>query len=101
MLYIPIQVANVFPSWGTLLPTGALLGIAASILWSAEVIKSPLTPFRAPTLLRPLGTMPLREVSPLLAFGDFQGLNPTAQMGKFNGIFFGFFQVRLELLSRL
>lgn len=69
--YALYTVANYFPSWGTLIPASALVGLAAAPLWTAKA-----------TYLTTLG----------IKYAKIADDAPEAIINRFFGIFFLFFQ---------
>jgi hypothetical protein len=72
LCYLTFIMANRWPSRGSLLPTAAMLGVGAGVLWGAQ------------------GTY-LTQAS--CNYSKARSMARTANMGLFNGIFFAIFQV--------
>jgi len=70
--YIPLTAANLYPSWGTLIPAAVVLGCGAGILWSAQ------------------GAYLTAAAS---NYARSKNKEPKSAMGLFTGIFFCIFQL--------
>jgi len=74
VLYLGFIVANIFPSWETLVPFAVVLGIGASIIWAAE------------------GAY---VTNAAVSYAQLTQRPERSSLGLFNGIFFGIFQLSM------
>jgi MFS family permease len=70
LAFVVFMVANLYPSWATLMPCGILQGVGASVLWTAQ------------------GKF---MTGSAVAYAQASGISNDAAASKFNGIFFAYF----------